>query len=258
MQEACLLRFQETGDPGALQFLVDSLERCIKRQAGRALRWSRKRVPSEDLMSVGRLAVIKAANTHDVSRGVPFRLYASTFIHGDIYEFAMRNSMDVSFANSRKERRVQRMLFGLVADGEAQGMTRHQAVGAASRYLNITEEHAADAMQIRYSLPVDHSGSDEGGDTETFARPADKSNDVEEDMSAPATVGILSEVISQLNDEERTIILARHYGEKVSLDSLAERLGCSRDRVKRIETHAMKWLRLELSARGLEFGDLAA
>lgn len=250
------MRFQETGDRQALQFLVDSLERRIKRQVGKALRWSGKRVSAEDLMSVGRLAVIKAANKHDPTRGVPFRLYASTFIHGDIYEFATRNSMDVSFANSRKERRVQRMLFGLVAEGEADGMTRHQAVVAASRYLNITEEHAAEAMQIRYSVPVDHSGSDEDCETVSFARLPALSNDVEQDMSSRSASGILADVISQLDDEEQMVIVARHYGDPMSLDNLAKQLGCSRDRVKRIETHAMKWLRLEMDARGLELGDL--
>ena len=94
------------------------------------------------------------------------------------------------------------------------------------------------------------------GSSEAFECPQDKSNDPEAEISAKTTGSILSEIISQLTDEERLIVLGRHYGDRYSLDSLAERLGCSRDRVKRIETHAMKWLRLEMDARGLELGDL--
>jgi RNA polymerase sigma-32 factor len=257
LQEACLLRFHETGDQEALQFLVDSMERLVKQQVGRALKWSGKRVSNEDLMSVGRLSIIHAANTHDPTRGVPFRLYASMFIHGDVYEYAMRNSMDVSFSNSRKERKIQREIFGFVADAEASGMTRSQAVITASKYYNITEDHAADAMQIRYSKPVDLGDVEEASGDETSIRPACSALPIEEKISRSKSAEIIADLLSQLDDEERDIVVSYRYAEPTqSLDAIAARHGCSRDRVKRIEVQAMRWLALTMKERGLTIEDL--
>lgn len=250
-QEECLLRFQETGDQNALQYLVESLEGKIKQQVGRAMRWCGQRVDREDLLSVGRLAVVNAAQKHDPSRGVPFRLYAIMYICGDIYEYGTRNSMDVSFSNSRKERKVQRMIFGLVAEGEAAGMTREQAVVTASRYLNITEEHAAKAMSIRYSKPIDMN------DDETAVCPASGEPPVDEVLDDDKVADVIAELLAQLDEEERDIVVSYRYAEQTeSLDSIAQRHGCSRDRIKRIEVQAMRWMALTLKERGLELGDL--
>jgi RNA polymerase sigma factor (sigma-70 family) len=225
----------------------------VYREVGRAKKWSP--VDRDDLVSEGVVGIMRAARAFDPMRGKPFSGCAAVYIRDNVLRCAQRQGMPVSFSNSRKEEQVQRRLFGLVAAGEQDGMTREQALQRAAMKLNISEEHAASALSIRNGQALADDVDSGAGDFGVHL--VADTPDPTEEMDADRVREILAEIVAALEPRARRIVQARFFEpRRLTLDELSAEFSISRERIRQVEVAAMADLRIALRARGLSLEDL--
>ncbi|GGH24580.1 RNA polymerase sigma factor for flagellar operon FliA [Cribrihabitans marinus] len=250
-QAAWIAAWQTAGDEQAMSHLIDSCMGLVYREVGRAKKWSP--VERDDLVSEGVLGIMRAAKAFNALRGKPFSGCAAVYIRDNVLRCAQRQGMPVSFSNSRKEERVQRKIFGLMSEAEAVGFTDREALQYAALELNITEEHAADAISVRKGKAIieDIEAGEHG------VQLAADGIDMAEVIDAPRVTQILREIVDALEPRARRIVEARFFEEGfVSLDVLAAEFSISRERIRQVEVAAMSDLKVALQKRGLSLEDL--
>jgi RNA polymerase nonessential primary-like sigma factor len=97
-------------------------------------------------------------------------------------------------------------------------------------------------LEIDPMLSIGESIADDGGATP------------ESQLASAEIRGLVREWLGQLNDKQRAVI-ERRFGlngqEIATLESLADRLGVTRERVRQIQIEALAQLRRALKRRGL-------
>jgi RNA polymerase sigma-32 factor len=211
-------------------------------------------LPQADLIQEGNIGLMKAVRRFDPERGVRLVSFALHWIKAEIHEHVLRNWRLVKIATTKAQRKLFFNLRSMKTGSHA--LTRAEARGIA-RALNVKPEEVLE-METRLTgqeVALDPPAADEGETmapiaylTDTEAEPAQILERAE--TSRNRSNGLKS-ALAQLDDRSRDIIEARWLREDddaATLQTLADRYGVSAERIRQIESKAIKTMRGQMDA----------
>ena len=254
-EEELAMRFRTLNDLEAARELVLSHLRLV---VSVSRQYKGYGLPQADLIQEGNIGLMKAVKRFDPTRGVRLVSFAMLWIKAEIHEFILRNWQLVKVATTKAQRKLFFNLRSIKAAlGVQEGVNDDQAQ-AIAKQLNV-EPHEVMEMDQRLSGgDIAIEGQMEDGE-ESFAPiaylaapDADPATLVEEKQVQSIQSEGLLRALNSLDERSREIVIARwlrdeEEGGSTTLQELADRYGISAERVRQIETAAMKKLRAHLS-----------
>jgi RNA polymerase sigma-32 factor len=243
-------RLQRNDDVDAARQLVLSHLRLVVAISRNYLGYG---LPQADLIQEGNIGLMKAVRRFDPERGVRLVSFALHWIKAEIHEHILRNWRLVKIATTKAQRKL---FFNLRSmKPSSQSLTPAEARHIA-QVLNVKPEEVLE-METRLTgqeVALDPPAGDEGETmtpiaylTDTDAEPAQILERAE--TSRNRSNGLKS-ALAQLDDRSREIIEARWLREDddaATLQTLADRYGVSAERIRQIESKAIKTMRGQMS-----------
>ncbi len=210
-------------------------------------------LPQADLIQEGNIGLMKAVRRFDPERGVRLVSFALHWIRAEIHEHILRNWRLVKIATTKAQRKL---FFNLRSMKPRLGaLTRTEANGIA-KALGVKPEEVFE-METRLSgqdVALDPPAGDDGETMTPSAYLTD--SDAEpvqilerEETARNRSVGLKS-ALSRLDSRSRNIIEARWLREDdpATLQDLADQYGVSAERIRQIESKALKTMRGEMAS----------
>jgi len=207
-----------------------------------------------DLVQEGNIGLLEAVKKYDPFRGVRFPSYAVYWVRAYMLRYLIRNVRLVKIGTTQAQRKL---FFNLMKEKEK--LEREGFVPEAkllAERLDVKESEVIE-MQQRLALPdlsVDAPvGSGEDAIDLHSVLP-DDSDSAEEVVVREQFSNVLQEALeeykSKVNDKERAIIEQRLYTEEpVTLQTIADQFGVTRERIRQIESRLTKKLKAYLEER---------
>lgn len=235
-------------DSGAAEKLVASHLRLV---VSVAYDFKNYGVPVADLIASGNMGLMQALQKFDPERGFRFSTYAMFWIKAEIYETILNNWSIVKIGTSANQKRVffnlarAKRALGImdntlntdqtkqIADylnvSEADVSRMSQRIGARDVSLNAPAHNDPDSHDILSNLTDDKIGIEDS---------------IEQLELKKKGYALLHKHLANLSDRDREILVARRLSEPVAtLESLSQKYGISRERVRQIEDRAYNKLR---------------
>ncbi|MBC3882408.1 RNA polymerase sigma factor RpoH [Undibacterium sp. LX40W] len=243
-------RLKNNNDLAAAQQLVMSHLRLVVSIARGYLGYG---LPHADLIQEGNIGLMKAVKRFDPDQGVRLVSYAMHWIKAEMHEYILKNWRLVKVATTKAQRKL---FFNLRSNKEGlDSMTPAQIDSLASK-LDVKREDVIE-MEMRLSgrdVALDGSSDDED---EKFAPIAYLKTDAEEPtniIEAQQYDRLQSEgletALAKLDPRSRHIIESRWLknddGSGATLHDLADEYGVSAERIRQIESAALKKMKTAL------------
>ncbi|MEA4921969.1 MAG: sigma-70 family RNA polymerase sigma factor [Eubacteriaceae bacterium] len=207
-------------------------------------KYTGKGVDRDDLYQVGALALIKAVERFDPSKGFEFSSFATPTILGEIKKYFRDKGWSLKVPRRLKEISVA---LPAAKDKLAGKLGRMPTVGEVAELMGEKEENVLMAMESSmaygaYSLDETFSDSGDEGEGSKY----EKFTSVEEvGYNGLENREIINTVLSQLTDASRYIFKKRFIEEKSQTD-IAKTLGVSQMTVSRAEKNIKERFAKEL------------
>ncbi len=247
-------RWRDEQDERALHSLTQPYMRLVVSMASKFRNYG---LPMTDLVQEGMVGLMQAAARFEPEREVRFSTYASWWIRSSLQDFVLRNWSIVRTGTTAAQKSLFFNLRRLQAkiDGVSGTNVSPEAREEIARQLR-TNVSDVDAMSGRLSgsdrslnARIGEDGESEWQDFLTDDR-ALPEEEVMLTKDAETRSQWLNAALQGLTERELVIIRERRLGEDtVTLASLGERLGLSKERVRQIEHQALKKLRTALEPR---------
>lgn len=207
-------------------------------------------LPLGDLIQEGNIGLMKAVKRFDPTQGVRLVSFAVHWIRAEMHEFILRNWRIVKVATTKAQRKL---FFNLRKGKKELGWLSHDETQAMAKDLGV-DAHVVTEMESRMrgrDLGFDGSVDDNDEDSPRLSPQAylqDQREDpalrVEDDDFEQHRQMQLNESLGQLDERSRDIIASRWLSEKKStLHELADRYGVSAERIRQLESNALKKMR---------------
>ena len=253
-------RWKTCRDEGALHQLTRAHMRLV---IAMSLRFRHYGLPVNDLIQEGHVGLLQAAARFDPERDVRFSTYASWWIRAAIQDYILRNWSIVRGGTSS----AQKALFFNLRRLRARLATGGSGTAAIFDQIAATlGVHRADVelMDARFAGPdVSLNAAVSESEASTSAQRLDLLPDdgplpdeiVEDRLDAGRRAIWLENALKSLSARELEILRQRRLVENAAtLESLGDRLGISKERVRQIESRALDKLRRVLTERRPEIG----
>lgn len=202
----------------------------------------------EDLIQIGNMALIRAAETFDQSMGYNFSSYATPRITYDMQNAQVELSQQVKLFTTKPLKKAYNNMPKYRAGNKS--LTMEQVKKMATE-LNIKEEEVLEAEQrlhgVSYSPLVesDEEGNEyEIGLSDETHSPLHVLESLEYEDYLTNT---LPNTLKILNDRERDIVFQRYLAEEPkTLAELGVHYGVSTERIRQLEVGALKKMRKSL------------
>ena len=212
-----------------------------------------------DLIEEGNLGLIHAIEKFEPERGFRFSTYASWWIRQSIERALMQQVRTIRLPVHviRELNQVLRARKHLEQAADYRGKTSAEDVAAL---LGRSPDEVADLLVLA-EQPASLDAMRESNTGEAYAEQfADQSAESVEDLTQTREIELLVDSwVGALVEREREIIEARfglHGRNAETLDSLAQRLGLTRERVRQIQQEALLKLKARLARSGVDKGAL--
>ncbi len=243
-ERALATRYQTEGDLEAAKTLVLSHLRLVISVARGFLGYG---LPHADLIQEGNIGLMKAVKRFDPTRGVRLVTFALYWIKAEIHEYVLKNWKIVKTATTKAQRKL---FFNLrrLTNSNGKALTT-QETKAIARDLNVKESDVLE-MQTRMftsDLALDAPFSDESEEAPVnfLADSRFSPETILEKKAAEKlqTLG-LHKALGVLDERSAQIIKARWLADSPkTLQELAEEYQVSAERIRQIETQALKKMR---------------
>ena len=200
-----------------------------------------------DLIQEGNVGLMKAVKRFDPEVGVRLVSFAVHWIRSEIHEFVLRNWRLVKVATTKAQRKL---FFNLRKSKKHSGWLSHEETELVAKDLGVTPSDVSEMEKRLYSrdLSFDPNPVDEEDSYSPAAYLPSPDPDpalvVEAQDWEDANHSLLSNSLMELDERSRTIVQRRWLeDEKSTLHELAEEFGVSAERIRQIESGALKKLR---------------
>ncbi|MES2633148.1 MAG: RNA polymerase sigma factor RpoH [Pseudomonadota bacterium] len=225
-------------------------------------------LPHGDLIQEGNIGLMKAVKRFDPDQGVRLVSYALHWIKAEIHEYILKNWRMVKVATTKAQRKLffnlRSMKQGFKDDADAQthrdSLTDSQ-IESMAQHLNVKREEVIE-MEARMAggdVMLDPAPGDDGDEAfGPIAYLADAGHEPTEVIESRqrdvmATDGIAA-ALNQLDERSRRIVEERWLKVNddgsggLTLHDLASEYGVSAERIRQIESAAMKKMKKALAA----------
>ncbi|HHF4388033.1 TPA: RNA polymerase sigma factor RpoH [Haemophilus influenzae] len=205
-------------------------------------------LPQADLIQEGNIGLMKAVKRFNPEVGVRLVSFAVHWIKAEIHEYVLRNWRIVKVATTKAQRKL---FFNLRKTKQRLGWFNENEVDMVANELGVSKEDVIEmesrmsGADVGFDLPTDDA------ETETYS-PAlyleDKSSNFaaeleNENFESQATEQ-LSAALQSLDARSQDIIKARWLDDnKATLHDLAAKYNVSAERIRQLETNALKKLK---------------
>lgn len=209
-------------------------------------------IPVGDLIASGNMGLMQALQKFDPEKGFRFSTYAMFWVRAEIYETILNNWSIVKIGTSANQKRV---FFNLARAKRALGIMDNNLSDDQTKqiadYLNVPENDVKrmstriSARDVSLNTPA-HTGDE--GSTDILSNLADNKTNIEETLERiefrRKGYELLKKHLDLLPERDREILRARRLSDPAStLESLSQKYGISRERVRQIEERAYNKLR---------------
>lgn len=225
----------QNGDKDVLQKIVQENQGLIW---GIVKRFSGRGYEVDDLYQIGAIGFIKAIKRFDTNFEVQLSTYAVPYIMGEIKRF-IRDDGPIKVSRSIKE------LNSKIKDFQKRYLLNNgidASLSDIAKEFKITKEEVAEALEA--STPIESIYSETEGKDSTISL-IDKISSDEDEAGKIVTRLSIKELISELENRDKEIILLRYYKDKTQ-SQVAKILGISQVQVSRIEKKILNNMRLKL------------
>ncbi len=250
-EKALARRYRDENDLEAARQLVLSHLRFV---AHIARSYTGYGLPLADLIQEGNIGLMKAVKRYDPDYGVRLVSFAVHWIKAEIHEFVLRNWRIVKVATTKAQRKL---FFNLRSAKKRLGWLNNEEIEKVAKDLGVSPEEVRQmeerlaAFDPSFDAPLNDDEDDGSApiyylEDHSARDPAEQIS--EEDLFNRQTE-ILEQALAKLDERSRDILQSRWLSDKkATLHELAEKYGVSAERIRQIETSAMKKLRAALEA----------
>ena len=241
-------RWREHEDVDAARQLVLSHLRLVVAVSRNYLGYG---LPQADLIQEGNIGLMKAVHRFDPERGVRLVSFALHWIKAEIHEHVLRNWRLVKIATTKAQRKL---FFNLRSMKRSSASLTRSEADAIAAQLGVKPEEVLE-METRISggdVSLDPTPGDEESVT-PIAYLTDSDDEPVEILERRETAANRSKglrtAMAQLDDRSRRIIEARWLrddDESATLQELADEYGVSAERIRQIESRALKTMRSQM------------
>ncbi|ADO80298.1 TPA: RNA polymerase sigma factor RpoH [Haemophilus influenzae] len=209
-------------------------------------------LPQADLIQEGNIGLMKAVKRFNPEVGVRLVSFAVHWIKAEIHEYVLRNWRIVKVATTKAQRKL---FFNLRKTKQRLGWFNENEVDMVANELGVSKEDVIEmesrmsGADVGFDLPTDDA------ETETYSPSLyleDKSSNFaaeleNENFESQATEQ-LSAALQSLDARSQDIIKARWLDDnKATLHDLAAKYNVSAERIRQLETNALKKLKSAVS-----------
>jgi len=208
-------------------------------------------LPVSDLIASGNMGLMQALQKFDPEKGFRFSTYAMFWIKAEIYETILNNWSIVKLGNSANQKRV---FFNLTRAKRALGIMDNSLSGAQTKqiaeYLSVPEtdvERVATRMSAR-DVSLNSPLNTDSDSKDILSNMADTRINIEDGLEQlefkRRGYELLKKHLDLLPERDREILRARRLSDPaLTLETLSQKYGISRERVRQIEERAFAKLR---------------
>ena len=207
-----------------------------------------------DLIQEGNIGLMKAVKRFDPDQGVRLVSFAVHWIRAEMHEFILRNWRIVKVATTKAQRKL---FFNLRKSKKRLGWLNAEEVRTVAKDLGVPEatvremESRLSGRDVGFDAPSDDDDDhappapvayleDHGADPYLSVSDADEEAD---------QLDTLERAIDKLDERTRDIVRRRWLAEdKATLQELADDYGVSAERIRQLESNAMKKMRMVFEA----------
>jgi RNA polymerase sigma-32 factor len=245
-------RLRKDNDLGAAQKLVLSHLRLVVSIARGYLGYG---LPHADLIQEGNIGLMKAVKRFDPEQGVRLVSYAMHWIKAEIHEYILKNWRLVKVATTKAQRKL---FFNLRSHKESLDAMTPAQVDDLAKTLNVKREEVIE-METRMSghdIALDAPSDDEDDKFAPIAYLSSEASEPTRELEARQYDRLQSEgletALGKLDPRSRRIVearwLANDDGSGATLHELADEFGVSAERIRQIESAALKKMKTALTA----------
>ncbi|WP_380163366.1 SigB/SigF/SigG family RNA polymerase sigma factor [Jannaschia sp. R86511] len=236
------LRLSLARDPRAREELVEELVRLhLPAARSMAARYRDRGVPTEDLMQIAALGLVKAVRGYDCGHGTSFMGYAIPTITGEIKRYFRDSGWVV-----RPTRRLQelRPRIARATDELSQDLYRAPTINELAGHLGAAVDDVIEAVTSGSGYSAVSLDAPPNGEHSTWANLVP---DTDTDLSSAPDRLTLQALLVELPPRERRILALRFFANKTQTEIGVE-IGLSQMQVSRLLSGALKRLREGMTA----------
>jgi len=208
-------------------------------------------LPMADLIQEGNIGLMKAVKNFNPDKNVRLASFAVHWIKSEINEFIIKNWKMVKIATTKEQRKL---FFNLRSKKSDFNWLSQDEAKKIATDLNVSTKQVFEMESRLAGQDIAYDGPDDGNDDHAISAPNqwltyEESDDpatlVEQKETETNTQNTIYQALSTLDERSRDIVRRRWLDEdsKATLQSLADEYNVSAERIRQIESQAMKKLK---------------